>query len=507
MDATNITLDLLRWAERTPEAPALVLPGERLSYRQLDALTWQCSRFLHDQGIRAGDVAAMTFMEEAAQAVALLAAARLGAAGLSLPRNAGAAERRAVAAQAGARCLLTDRTGLFDAGVPAIALDIRALSRDPRAVGAGLLAEAPAAPWQLIQGSGSTGAPKLLPVTHAQARARFAGQVSASGFAPGDCLAGLSRLDYSLSKHRLGWALAAGAAYAVLEQAGVNPLELLRPLGITFLAASVVHAEYILRGDRPDDFAALAGIGALSLSGSAVSDDLRRRLRARIGDRLWIDYGSNEAGHLALARPPEVYETPGTVGRLVPGVELQVVDAQDRPVAAGATGRVRVRGPGMIAGYWRNGEATAQHFCSGWFHPGDLACWAPDGQLIHLGRADRVMILDGINIDPAEIERVIGAHPAVADAVALPVRSPVHHDIPVCAVALRQGHRASEQELLTYAQDWLGPRGPRRVAILDAIPRSGAGKLMHVALVERLRAHLGPAGALPRARISAGGGV
>ncbi|MFO1055762.1 MAG: long-chain fatty acid--CoA ligase [Dongiaceae bacterium] len=491
MDATNVTLDLLRWAQATPDAPALVLPGERLSYRQLDTLTWQCSRYLHDQGVRPGDVVATTFMEDAAQAVALLAAARLGAAGLSLARNAGAAERRGLAIAAGARCLLTDRPALFEAGLPTLALDIRALSRHPQALTAGLLAETPVAPWQLIQGSGSTGTPKLLPVTHAQARARFAGQVAASGFRPGDCLAGLSRLDYSLSKHRLGWALAAGAAYAIIEQTGVNPLELLQPLGVTFLAASVVHAEYILRDDRPADLAALSRIGALSLSGSSVGDALRARLRARIGDRLWIDYGSNEAGHLALAKAPELYETPGTVGRIVPGVELQVVDADGRRVPDGTEGRVRVRGPGMIEGYWRDAEATARHFRDGWFHPGDLARWAPDGQLIHLGRADRVMIHDGINIDPVEIERVMSAHPAVGDAVALPVRSPVHHDIPVCAVALRRGHLVSEQELLTYAQDWLGPRGPRRVAILESLPRSGAGKLLQPQLVEALRAHFG----------------
>jgi acyl-coenzyme A synthetase/AMP-(fatty) acid ligase len=492
MADANVTFDLLHWAKATPHAPALISPNLRLTYGQLDSLTWKCARFLHDQGVRAGDVVALTFVSDAALAVALQAVARLGAAGISLPRSAGAVERKVVATEAGARCLVTDSPAAFDAGLPPVPLDLRQISRNPHSVRAGILAECPTAPWQIIQGSGSTGAPKLLPVSHGQARSRFAAQIRASSIRPEDCLASLSGLEYSISKHRHGWAMAAGSAYAVLAAREIDPLALLRPLGVTLLGASVVHAESMLRNLRPVDLELLATLRALSLAGSVVGPDLRARLRARIGDRLWVDYGSNEAGHLAIAMPPEVFESPGTVGRILPGVELQIVDAEDRPAEPGATGQVRVRGPGVITGYRNDAEATARHFRDGWFYPGDLGRMTADGQLIHLGRADRTMIFDGINIAPGEIESVLASHPAVRDAVAMPLRSAAHQQIPICAVALHEGQRASEQQLLGYAQERLGLRSPRRVAILDAIPRNDAGKLMPADLAEMVRRHLDP---------------
>jgi cyanophycin synthetase len=213
-------------------------------------------------------------------------------------------------------------------------------------------------------------------------------------------------------------------------------------------------------------------------------------LRSRIGDRLCVTYGSNEGGHLTLATAPELFDTPDTVGRPVPAVELAVVDPQDLPVPVGTTGRVRVSGPGVVESYWNDAEATAASFRDGWFYPGDLGRLTPDGQLVHLGRADHMMIYDGINIDPAEIESVLAAHPAVRDAAVMPWRSPLHQDIPVCAVAIRENGANSEQELLHYARERLGRHGPAAVIILGHLPRNAAGKLLRADLAEQLRHRL-----------------
>src|SRR5260221_11822926 len=95
-----------------------------------------------------------------------------------------------------------------------------------------------------------------------------------------------------------------------------------------------------------------------------------------------------------------------------------------------------------------------------------------DVQLVHLAGADGTMIYDGINIDPAEIESVLAAHPAVRDAAAMPWRSPLHQDMPVCAVAIHQDSGESEQELLHYARERLGPPGPAPGGILRSLPRT-----------------------------------
>jgi len=155
------------------------------------------------------------------------------------------------------------------------------------------------------------------------------------------------------------------------------------------------------------------------------------------------------------------------------------------------TGRVRVRGPGVVEGYWNDADATQASFRDGWFYPGDVGRMTADGQLVHLGRADHMMIYDGINIDPAEMESVLRAHPAVRDVAAMPWRSPLHQDVPVCAVAIHENSANSEQEFLQYARERPGRHGPAAVIILGRIPRNDAGKLLRADLAEQLRHRLG----------------
>ncbi|WP_264180829.1 long-chain fatty acid--CoA ligase [Quatrionicoccus australiensis] len=313
----NITLDLIRWAEKTPDAPALLFGNESISYRQLDQTVWKLAQHLYDHGIRRQQVVALTIGNEILLAVTLLAVARLGAAGISLARSMGAQERLAAAHQAGICWLLTDHETAAMNDVATIRLASEPAAWNATRVRYGILEESPVAPWQIIRGSGTTGEPRLLPISHDQAAARFRGQALASSITPGDRLAGLSGLEFSISKHRLGWALMAGAAYAILDHA--NPLDDISRLGVSLLGISVMHAEQML--SKPDSTArrALEGVRGIWSAGSVVSNDLRTRIRSQLSENLWIDYGSNEAGHLTLARPPDVFDTPGTVGRSLPG--------------------------------------------------------------------------------------------------------------------------------------------------------------------------------------------
>ena len=100
------------------------------------------------------------------------------------------------------------------------------------------------------------------------------------------------------------------------------------------------------------------------------------------------------------------------------------------------------------------------------------------------------MIMNGINIYPAEIEQVLSTHPDVRDAAAMPVHHPVHQDVPCCAVALHPGARSSEVDLLEWARVRMGPRGPRSVLVLDLIPRNHDGKLVRAELRDRIERRL-----------------
>lgn len=468
----NLTLDLIRWAGKTPDAPALLFRNSVLSYRQLDLTVWQLAQHLHDRGIRRRQVVALTIGNEILLAVTLLAIARLGAAGLSLPPSMGTLERLAVVRRAGANCLLTDDEAVTDAELPRLRLTADTAAWGVTRVDRGILDESPGAPWQIIRGSGTTGEPKLLPVTHAQAATRFLGQVESSAIIPGDRLAGLSSLEFSISKHRLGWALSAGASYALLDPA--KPLADIARLQVTLLGLSVMHAESLL-GAPPGG--ALDGVRGMWCAGSVVSNDLRSRMRAQFGDRLWVDYGSNEAGHLTLARPPEVFATPSTVGRCLPGVDLEIVDDNDRPLPIGEVGHIRVRGTGVIDGYLNDEAATRLAFRGGWYYLGDLGLMTADRQLIHRGRSDEMMIVNGINLYPEEIESVLRAYPGVADVAVVPLHNRANQDIPVCAVVAQAGCRPAETEMNAFVRERIGHRAPARIVVVDALPRNEQGKL------------------------------
>ncbi len=487
----NITFDLIEHARVQPAAPALLLPGRTLSYRELDGLVWRCARHLHALGVRAGQVVALTFAEEIGLVLAMLAVSRLGASAYSIPRSASPSQRREMAAQARVKWLASDQPEAFDAGVAALRLERRAVEAGPGEDDSSLLAPVPAAPWLLITGSGSTGRPKLIPVSHAQGRARSELGARALGLTPADRVAALSHFDFSTSKFRLHEALWAGAACALgpwPDAAAV--LQRCASDRLSVLYGTVFHAENLIASLPEDRRDALPMLRAFELTASTVSDELRRRIRKTLTPQLHVRYGINEAGPVTMAGPPAVHEVAGTVGRALAGVEIRVVDRRGQALPPATVGLVEIRTPALVDGYLDDEPATRANFRDGWFRPGDLGRLTPEGQLIFCGRADHLMIMNGINIYPAEIEQLMSSHAGVADVAVIPVRHRIHQDIPVCAVTLRAGSTWSEQDLLDHARSRLGARGPHRVLVFDRIPRNHEGKLLRADLLRLIESRL-----------------
>ena len=150
--------------------------------------------------------------------------------------------------------------------------------------------------------------------------------------------------------------------------------------------------------NKPSHF--FVSLRALMPTGSIVSDRLRQRVLETLTPNLYVRYGTNETGSIALATPQDVHAISGTVGRPLSGVQVEVVAADGMSLPTGDIGQIRIRSPGMIDHYLDDDDATKRAFRDGWFLPGDLGKFTPDGQLIFLGRADQMMIMDGINIYP-----------------------------------------------------------------------------------------------------------
>ena len=283
----------------------------------------------------------------------------------------------------------------------------------------------------------------------------------------------LASIEHNNSKrHRLYCAYAGGT-------------NVFRPIGdvdiVAFCAAHNVSCLDISRMHASDlaargNNAGLAGV-KLRTGGSAIPIDVRRDIERQVTPLLFVRYAATECGAIAMALPGQ-HDEDESVGRPLPGVELEIVDANGSPVPAGATGHVRLRAGGMATGYFESPDDSASRFRDGWFWPGDIGRLRSDGSLVVSGRKDDMMILNGLNIFPVEIERVLERHPAVSVAAALPLASVVHGQIPVAAVELRKGHAATPAELSAYAREHLALRAPRRILIMDALPRNSQGKIM-----------------------------
>ncbi|MCL4745069.1 MAG: acyl--CoA ligase [Burkholderiaceae bacterium] len=484
----NVADILSESARRAPAAVAMVSRREPLSYRMFDALVWRTATILASRGVSRADVVVVSCLAETMAVIVVMALARLGASVLSLPLREPRALRVASAARCGARWIVTDVEGLDDAGLEVLRVAAADIARSPGASDPTVRDPDPRAPWLIVIGSGSTGAPKRIDLTHRVVWQRTLKNIRALGLTSADRCACAAHFDHAVVKQRFVAVFACGATVVLCDRGGRcrDLAGLCRDERVTVLDANVVHLEHLLASLPADATNVLGGLRALRIGASMVSPRLRDRLARTLTAKVHVAYSMNEFGGVSLTDPGETLAVPDSVGKALRGVELEVVDPEDRPVASGEVGAVRVRGPGMIDAYVDDEQASANAFRGGWFYPGDLGVLTPEGSLLYRGRADQMMILDGINIYPAEIEQAMLAHEAVAGAVAVKLHSDVHQDLPVCAVELHAGKSAAEEALQAHAIERLGVRSPRRVVVLSRIPRTEQGKVVREELFRML---------------------
>ena len=481
----------VRSSDRQP-GPALILADRTLSYHELDQRVAALAGHLIQQGVVAGQVVAMRLLAPLTQVLAMLAVARIGATNFSLSLNIPIKREREWIRRVEARWLITDLPRSDRSELPVILLAEPDAAWQSPAQNPPEPVSDPEAPWTILVGSGSTGKPKFLPIGHRQILERMQRAPHWLPYGQQDRILSLIGLDFHSSKQRLLEAFAIGAAVVLPEPSSLLKLSQLLDGPATVVYGTVFHYEIILNALTPERTGCWHGLTALWITGSTVTDELRRRLRDRLCRSVYVTYGANECSTCSCVGPPEVFDVPRSVGYLVPGFELEVVDDQERPLPAGQHGQVRIRSATTISGYHDDGKATAAAFRQGWFYPGDRAMLRSDGLLIHAGRTDAMMLINGINIDPVEVEVCLQSHPAVAEAVVMPLRHPVHQDVSVAAVVLVDQAITREEELLAFVQGHLGRLYLSSVVIMEQLPRNPMGKLQRQELRTLLQRQLQP---------------
>jgi len=166
---------------------------------------------------------------------------------------------------------------------------------------------------------------------------------------------------------------------------------------------------------------------------------------------------------------------PGSVG-CGTDVRVSIMDASGRHITTGEHGEVVVRGPNVIEGYENNPEANAASFTDGWFRTGDQGYLDADGYLTLVGRIKELINRGGEKISPREVDEVLLAHPAIAEAVCFGVPHPMWGEEVAAAVVLRD--KATEADLLSYCRERLADyKRPKQIHITDTIPRTATGKI------------------------------
>ncbi len=467
----NVTAAISMHARLRPRAAAVITPSRALTFAQLDAAIWRAAMRFKAEGLEAGQVVVVDVSDSVKHLIVALALARIGAAHLANFRGHDASVLAPLMARVNAVRTIADAEVqddemLFDPARPA---------REAIGAIAAEMGKHASVPWLYVASSGTTGRPKIFCVTHQMSLQRLRRYAAGIPTLGSDRYLPLSELAFSGPKARALGVLQVGGCVVFADGLDFErKVEFIRHTRVTRISCAAVHLHWLRALAEKQKETLLPNLRVLEVVGSTVTEELRRRVRQNVTGSLYVSYSTTESGVVTVA-PPEV-EVTDTVGTALPGVRLQIVDAADKPLPRGEVGIIRIRAPGAVEGYFDDAEATAKAFRGGWFYPGDLGMLTEDEQLIFKGRADDMMILDGINIYPAEIEAVLTAHEAVGEAAAFPLKSEIHQDVPVAAVTLRAP--VPEAELLAFCRARLGSRAPQKIIVVDEFPRNPAGKIL-----------------------------
>jgi fatty-acyl-CoA synthase len=234
----------------------------------------------------------------------------------------------------------------------------------------------------------------------------------------------------------------------------------------------------------------LSSLQRVVIGGAASSPTLVREVEEKLGCNCFSGYGLTETSPTLSISPMKVglewgkeehYAGQAMTGFAVPGVELRVVDPDDRDVPHdGKTiGEIVARGDGVMEGYWRQPEATARVMRGGWFHSGDMATINSEGYILIVDRKKDIIVSGGENISSLEIEKALVAHPAVYEVAVIPVPDQKWGEVPKALVVLKPGAEVGEHELLDFCRSRISHyKVPRSIEFIAALPKTGTGKIL-----------------------------
>lgn len=226
-----------------------------------------------------------------------------------------------------------------------------------------------------------------------------------------------------------------------------------------------------------------------AMCGSApVPAEVMKRFEEKFNCLVIEGYGLSESTCRSTFNPPDERRRPGSCGKPI-GNEMKVVDEEEREVANGELGEIVLRGENILKGYYRNPEATATAFRTGWFHTGDVGYRDADGFFYIVDRKSDMIIRGGENIYPREIDEVLYQHPAVAAAATIGIPDQLYGEEVAAFIVLKEGREVTADELIAFCRARLADyKCPKTVRIVKEIPKGPTGKLLKRELTRQFKA-------------------
>ncbi|GGT28154.1 acyl-CoA synthetase [Streptomyces chromofuscus] len=483
---------LRRSARRTPARVAVEYRDRRWTYEELDDAVSRAANLLLGEGLAPGERVGAYGHNSDAYLIGFLACARAGLVHVPVNQNLTGDDLTYIVGQSGSRLVLADPdlAGRLPDGVRVLPLrdaDGSLLARLPSAAphdGPEARAEDLA---QLLYTSGTTALPKGAMMTHRALVHEYLSAITALGLGAGDRPVHALPLYHSAQMHVfLLPYLAVGATNIVLDAPDGDRLFDLIENG---RADSVFAPPTVWIGlANRTDFATrdLGGLRKAYYGASIMPVPVLERLRERLPHLAFYNcFGQSEIGPLAtVLGPDEHQDRPASCGRPVLFVDARVVDEDGKEAPEGTPGEIVYRSPQLCEGYWDKPEETAEAFRDGWFHSGDLAVRDAEGYFTIVDRVKDVINSGGVLVASRQVEDALYTHDAVAEAavVGLPDEKWIEA---ITAFVVPRGE-VTEAELIAHARRNLPHfKAPKRVVLVDALPRNASGKILKRELRDR----------------------
>jgi acyl-CoA synthetase (AMP-forming)/AMP-acid ligase II len=517
---TTVATLLREAAARHGDQPAIVDGATAISYRELEATAHRAGRALLALGVKPGDRVAIWSPNRWEYVAALLGAQCIGASLVPLNTRYKGHEAHEVLARSRASTLVVARgflgadhlRMLADAGaelapgsaaswpgLPDLALVVDLLGTETDDVGgrvlgwedflagaadcdenafrAALAAVTPGTVCDILFTSGTTGAPKGVMSTHAQTIGAAVAWAGGARLTPADRYAVVNPFFHSFGyKAGVLASLCAGATVLPVEVFdAVGLMQLVQDRRVTVLPGPPTLFLGLLNEPRRADFD-LSSLRFATCGATAVAETLFEDMVHVLGfDEVKQAYGLTECVVVTMSRDGESLEhVRGTTGPPVPGIEVRLGDGDE----------IQVRGPLVMLGYFEDPEETARTVDpDGWLHTGDVGRIDEHGCVTVVDRMKDIVIVGGFNVSPVEVENVLARHPAVAESAVVGVPDERLGSVCHAHVVLRRGETAQPEALVDWLRERLANyKVPRRVTLVDRLPRNAAGKVLKTKL-------------------------